>query len=348
MIDTIYIERAVADHPRTVEILRRFPKATRIDCERYGEIFNRRAQNFRLQKRRPALILARKDGRRILETPAGYGIGGERNYYFSHMLNCLYDCRYCFLQGMYRSAHYVLFVNYEDFFADVAATVAADCEVDGEDPSTFFSGYDCDSLAFEGVTGFVAAALPFFRHLEGSVLELRTKSVRIEPLRSFEPWDGAVVAMSFTPQAISERLEHGVPSVARRIDALAELAERGWPVGLRFDPLIYVDDYHEPYRELFESVFARVPGEAVHSVSFGPFRLPTGFFRRVERLYPDEPLFAGAFEQHGGGAGGGAMMSYPLDIEEDMIAWCTGELRRHVPDEVFFPCEPPVAAGGAR
>ena len=31
--------------------------------------------------------------------PATYGIGGDENYYFSHMLNCLYDCRYCFLQG---------------------------------------------------------------------------------------------------------------------------------------------------------------------------------------------------------------------------------------------------------
>ena len=35
------------------------------------------------------------------------------------MLNCLYDCRYCFLQGMYRSANYVLYVNYEDFTKDI-------------------------------------------------------------------------------------------------------------------------------------------------------------------------------------------------------------------------------------
>ena len=31
------------------------------------------------------------------------------------MHNCIYDCRYCFLQGMYRSAHYVVFINYEDY-----------------------------------------------------------------------------------------------------------------------------------------------------------------------------------------------------------------------------------------
>ena len=90
MFTTIYIEEQIADHPRTRDICARFPQATRVRCERYGEVFNPKAQNFRLQKRKPALILAHKHDRRVLETPAGYGIGGRNNYYFSHMLNCLY------------------------------------------------------------------------------------------------------------------------------------------------------------------------------------------------------------------------------------------------------------------
>ncbi|SVD49612.1 uncharacterized protein METZ01_LOCUS402466, partial [marine metagenome] len=65
-----------------------------------------------------------------MATPEGYGIGGKNNYYFSHMLNCIYDCRYCFLQGMYRSAHYVLFVNYDEFFGAMDAKLMAH---DGED-----------------------------------------------------------------------------------------------------------------------------------------------------------------------------------------------------------------------
>ena len=115
MIHTLYIEEAVQDHPRTAEICAKFPQATQIPCRRYTEVFNRKGQNFRLQKRGPALILGHKFDTHVLEAPPGYGIGGQRNYYFSHMLNCIYDCRYCFLQGMYSSANYLLFVNYEDF-----------------------------------------------------------------------------------------------------------------------------------------------------------------------------------------------------------------------------------------
>ena len=112
-------------HPRTLDLLRQFPGASQIPCQRYTEIFNRKAQSFRLQKKKPALILAAKFDNYILPTPPGYGIGANKNYYFSHMLNCIYDCRYCFLQGMYRSAHYVLFVNYDDFISAIRKKITS-------------------------------------------------------------------------------------------------------------------------------------------------------------------------------------------------------------------------------
>ena len=332
MISTLYVEQAVADHPRAIEIRRRLPRATVIPCERYGEVFNPRHQSFRLQKQRPSLILASKHGRLVLPTPAGYGIGAPRNYYFSHMLNCLYDCRYCFLQGMFRSASYVVFVNFEDYFGAIEETLA---EAPGED-ACFFSGYDCDSLAFEGITGFVERALPVFRDRPGAWLELRTKSTRIESLLAVEPFPQCVVAFSFTPQEVSEALEHKVPPVERRIDAMKRLAECGWRLGLRFDPLIYSEDFRRQYRGLFDQVFQAIGGESLHSVSLGPFRLPRPFFNRLERLYADERLVAGPFEDRGG------MVSYRRELEEEMVGFCTAELLERVPEEVFFPCELPV------
>ncbi len=124
MIPTIYIERGVTDHPRLTALLGRYPKATRIECERYGEVFNRKTQSFRLQKLNPSLIAAAKHQGRVLPSPPEYRIGAGEGYYFSHLLNCLYDCRYCFLQGMYRSAHYVWFLNYEALAEDIRALAA--------------------------------------------------------------------------------------------------------------------------------------------------------------------------------------------------------------------------------
>lgn len=327
MPDTIYIEEEVSDHPRTVKILQRFPKVRTIICQRYGEIFNRKAQNFRVQKQKPALILARKHRQHVLAAPDNYHIGSQHNYYFSHMLNCPYDCRYCFLQGMYRSAHHVLFVNYEDFMTTIAETSAAHTE-----PTWFFSGYDCDSLAYEPVSGFAKDFLPFFHDHPQAWLELRTKSVQTRCLENSTPLNNCVIAFSFTPDNISTALEHGVPATDKRIAAIRRLQQQGWKIGLRFDPLIYHDDYRQHYQQLYEAVFAAVDIDKLHSVSLGGFRLPKPFFQRMQRLYPDEKLFAGPLDHRE------SMVTYPAQQQQDMQAFCTEALLRYIPEQLLFPC----------
>ena len=328
MLDTLYIESAIADHPRVSAIRRRFPKARVVDCERYGEVFNPKAQNFRLQKQRPALILAEKYQKFVLPAPAGYGIGGQHNYYFSHMLNCLYDCRYCFLQGMYQSANYVLFVNYEDFQQQIRDI----CQQSPGEPFYFFSGYDCDSLAFEPVTGFAEAFLPLFDELPNAWLELRTKSTQIRSLLQREPLPRCVIAFSLAPETVADKIEAKAPSVAKRIEAAAKLQQQGWPIGLRFDPLIYQHDYRQQYQDLFEQVFAAIDPQALHSVSLGVFRLPEHFFKKIHKLYPDERLFASPLQTVSG------MVSYRGDLEQAMMADCTEMLLQYIPAERFFPC----------
>lgn len=326
MIDTIYIEEAVSDHPRTKEILGRFPKAVQIPCERYGEVFNPNAQNFRLQKKNPALILAEKFDHFVLKIPPAYGIGSTHNYYFSHMLNCIYDCRYCFLQGMFRSANLVCFVNYEDFEHAISETIKQN------EDAHFFSGYDCDSLALEPVTGFADSILDFFSRYPKSLLELRTKSVQIKSLLTRDPIENCIVAFSLTPNETARKLEHGAPSLDKRLGAMEKLQEKGWKLGLRFDPIIYTETIAEQYEELFKNVFRKIKIKNIHSVSLGPFRLPKDLYERMYRLYPDEELFAGPLEEREG------MLTYTKDIEKKFEK-ITKMLLEFIPPSIFFPCK---------
>jgi spore photoproduct lyase len=323
----IYVEEDIQDHPRTLQIQARFPDAEIVPCSRYGEVFNRRAQHFRLQKRRPSLILAKKHRGFVHEAPAGFGIEGARSFTFSHMHNCIYDCRYCFLQGMYRSAHYVVFVNFEDFQWAIEERIRA---AQGEE-TWFFSGYDCDSLALEPVTRFAASFVPFFARFPGVWLELRTKSTQIRSLLEMKAAPNVVVAFSFSPEEVQAAMEHLTPSVDRRIRAMERLQARGWRLGLRFDPLIYNEGYREQYRRLFEQVFGAVRLDSLHSVSLGPFRLAGDYFRTVTRLYPEDALFAAPFDEES------EQVAYRRDLEEEMVGFCTAELLRHIPREIFVP-----------
>ncbi|MEC9099628.1 MAG: DNA photolyase [Pseudomonadota bacterium] len=328
MIDTIFIEQEILDHERTKAVLSKFPKSNRVIISRYQEVFNKRTQNFRLQKKQPALILANKHKNFVLPAPAGFGIGAEKNFYFSHMYNCLYDCRYCFLQGMYSSANYVLFVNYEDFYSHIKKTIRNNID----ERMTFFSGYDCDSLAFEKISGFVKNTLPIFLGLEDVDLELRTKSVQLEPLLSLEPQQNCIVAFSLMPEELAKCLDNKAPSVSRRIVALSRLAERGWPIGLRFDPLIYSYDWKERYKELIRSLLEVLPDESIHSISYGPLRFPKKMYNEIFKLYPDEGLFSFSMKEAGG------VVSYGKLIEDEMSDFLLSQLSDAVSSGKFFQC----------
>jgi spore photoproduct lyase len=326
-MDTVYFEQSIASHPQTLRLLERQSSARHIPIRRYTDVFNAAGQNFREQKAAPALILAEKIGKRVLPTPPGYGIGGTRNYYFAHMLNCVYDCRYCFLQGMYRSAHHVVFVNFDDFFDDIEATVAQ-----SEQPSWFFSGYDCDSLALDPLTGFVDAMLDRLANMEKLRLELRTKSVQIRALlrRAADP--RVVVAFSLSPEAIVSAEEHGTPSLERRLDALQRLQAHGWLVGLRFDPVIASSDALRLYAEFFDQVFDALDMSAVHSATLGSFRLPRAFHNKLVRLYPDSRLLAAPMQSRGD------MVGYPAGLEQALLAFCRSRITSAMPADTLFEC----------
>lgn len=328
MIQTIYIEEAVKDHHRTIDICSRYTEANIVYCERYSEIFNRKAQNFRLQKQNPALIIAEKFDNFVLEAPENYGLGGKRNYYFSHMLNCLYDCRYCFLQGMYRSAYYLLFVNYEDFQSQILKIIKQD---KNESP-WFFTGFDCDSLALEPVTRFFDHFSKFFQDNKEASFELRTKSTQVSALLAQPPIDNCIVAFSLSPELIANTLEHRAPTLEKRINAINKLQHAGWKIGLRFDPVIYINEFKETYKEFFNYVFKNINTDLIHSVSLGSFRLPEQYFKNINNLYPDELLFAGPLEKNSG------MVSYKKNIEHELLQYCESQILEAIPKEIYFPC----------
>ena len=328
MIETIYVEEAIKNHKRTKFILTKFKKSRIILINKYGEIFNKKNQNFRIQKANPCLILARKKDNFVLPTPKGFGIGSSKNFYFSHMYNCIYDCRYCFLQGMYSSANYVIFVNFEDF--DIAIKEIMEKNINSK--LTFFSGYDCDSLALENVTGFAKHILSIFRTYPQIEIEFRTKSVQKEPFLSMKPMQNVILAYSLMPELMSNCLDNKAPSISKRIRAISELASKGWKIGLRFDPLIHGKNWKELYKELLENIYNNIYLDCLHSVSFGSLRFPKRMFKDIFKLYPNEPLFTSPLSLNN------KVISYDFEIEEEMTSYCKNLSLKYINEDQIFKC----------
>jgi spore photoproduct lyase len=229
---------------------------------------------------------------------------------------------------MYRSAHQVLFINYEDFVHKIRQV----SEQHASEPVWFFSGYDCDSLAYEPVTHFIDHHLPEIAQIENAWLEIRTKSTQIRQLLKHPVNPRVVVAFSFTDQKTHQHSEHQVPSIQKRIDAMKKLAARGWSLGLRFDPVVYHATYQDEFLLLLETIFDQITVDQLHSVSLGSFRLPKQNFKNIHDLYPQEKILNQNFEIQNG------MVSYAPEREQEMMEFCEDALLQYIPQSIYFPC----------
>ena len=278
-IDTLYIEQRILKNQYTKQVTQLLKPKNVIYCQSFREIFNLKKQNFRIQKYKPSMILAMKENNFLIETPKTFNIGGKNNYYFSHMYNCIFDCKYCYLQGMFNSANYVLFINYESFFLEIKKKLE---EKPNED-IYFFSGYDCDSLALEKITGFARSFINFFRQFKRGFLELRTKSCQVDEFLKITPTENIIFSWSLNPQNIITKFEDKTPNLEKRLDSIFKMQKNNWKIGLRFDPIIYENNFETIYTNFFEYVFKRLKIENIHSVTVGSLRLPNSYISKFKK-----------------------------------------------------------------
>jgi len=283
--ETVYIEEDTKEDKNTIDILGRIKFKNLIHCNNYSEIFNPRNQNFRIQKIKPNIILAKKKKNFIMTTPKEFTIGFKENYYFSHMLNCIFDCKYCFLQGMFNSANFVIFTNFNDFINEIKKKTS-----NKNHKLCFFSGYDCDSLALEKVTNFLKVFLKSFKKINNAYLEIRTKSTNIDVFRNMKPIKNVIIAYSLNPEVIIKKFEQKTPTLKKRINSIRFLQERGWKIGLRFDPLINYSKNKLIYKKFFNIIFSQVEVKKIHSVTTGFFRMPNNFFNKLINIRPEDSL----------------------------------------------------------
>ena len=75
-----------------------------------------------------------------------------------------------------------------------------------------------------------------------------------------------------------KEFEQKTPTLKKRIDSINYLQERGWQIGLRFDPLINYSKNKLIYKKFFIYIFSKIQVEKIHSVTTGHFRMPNNFF----------------------------------------------------------------------
>lgn len=274
----VYVERDVLNHPTTKKILSAFKKSTVVEIERYGDLFLRPRQNYVIQKKSPNIILAKKRydfiyrGSQMCEN---FGI--DEFYHTSNVLNCIYTCDYCYLQGMYPSANIVFFVNLEDFFNEVDKLSL--------DKKIYLSiSYETDLLAFEPLTGFASMWISYAMTNKNLLMEIRTKCANTAFFESNEIPDNVIFSWSLLPQEVISIYENLTPSLHKRIMAIKKAIEKGVKVRISLEPIMYVEGFEKIYSDFIDELYKELPLQDIYDFNIGAFRMVKEQAKKVEKL----------------------------------------------------------------
>lgn len=329
----IYVERRALQYEVAQSVLSRFPDLPVVPIEDYRDLFHRPGQSFSVQKSSPALILAVKQGELLYRGNDRINSWHRTTLYYNDMIrNCLYNCEYCFLQGMHQSAHTLIFVNFEDFLSAVRNEVDEkrrnSARADGESPLLHLSlSYLTDLLGFAPVVPFASKWVEAAPSLPEVEFEIRTKSDNYPSLRKLRPASNVILAWSISPADIASRLERGTASLPNRLFAAASAARAGFRVRLCFDPVIVGHDWQRRYERCLHEAFSRLPAELVEMASYGTLRMNATQLRRIERDRPS------ALSLHGIRRRDGGLSTYDDRVIEEVRKTMGALLSRYLPPE---------------
>lgn len=284
------------------------------------DIFGRKRQDIHYQMKHRSLILAKASGELIYRgSPMCQDYGRRQFYYTSTMKNCLYDCEYCFLKGMYDCGYIVIFVNIEDIFEAVEKRLL---EIEAGQTMYLSVSFDTDLFSFESLTGYCAMWRRFAVEHPSCEIEIRTKGAP-SFVESQDNSSNYITAFTLSPQKIIDSFEHRTAPLSARLRAAGERLTAGAAVRLCIDPMIYVRGWEKLYGSLIDQMASELELKKVRDFGIGTFRISKEYLKRLRAVEPESEAVQYPFETEDGYAG------YSKNKQNEMLGFIKDRLMEH-------------------
>ena len=206
LFDKVYVEKRASEDKVTGEILERLGNPSPEYIGHYKDLFDayRPSEEIKVSGRggvssaneSRSLILAHNPGKRLYEgAPVCQSFGNEHFYYSPCVMNCIYDCEYCFLKGMYPGRAICVFTDIDETFAELD-------EIEKEHDAYVCASYNTDLVALEDVTGYVEKWCSKTASDKKLTTEIRTKCSRTDIYGKLPISDRVIFAFTLSPDEI--------------------------------------------------------------------------------------------------------------------------------------------------
>ena len=186
---------------------------------------------------------------------------------------CPYNCAWCYLQGTFRFQDYKKSPHIKDMKKMESAVRSLLDDDQNKAPEILNAGELSDSLLSEGTDNpFSKRIMKLLEGQERYKVLFVTKSIDVDNLLTVTNPENCIVSFSVNAPAVSKLWEHGAPDPILRLDAAKKLADAGFIVRLRLDPMVPIEGWKEEYNSFVDSIFER----------FTPDRITTGSLRGLQ------------------------------------------------------------------
>ncbi len=293
----------------------------------YKDIFNAPHQHVQLEKTCQALIFAHKQSKFLLSgSPLCQHFNADSFYYAQLALNCPLNCSYCYLQGLYKTGHCVLFINYKDFITELKSLADSQHNKKTYIPLT----HETDLLTFKEGRKLLEIIIPELAVFTEIQFEIRTKSAFPDFFKAIPISPNIIYAFSLAPDELIYSYECKTPSLDARLRAVKTCIDSGHTVRVCFDPIFIEPGMDSMYERFFTKIFSVLPPHAIHDVSYGFFRMPKKIFRYCAELHEHLYIY------HAHYTTSGTDVTYPADLKERVFQNHKILLERFLSPEKIF------------
>jgi spore photoproduct lyase len=203
---------------------------------------------------------------------------------------CGMYCKYCILQAYFPYQCQVMYENFCDMEKEVREKMAST----QFDVIRFGTGEFGDSLYSENYMGVACKTAELLRPYKNVILELKTKSNNIEPLKKIRSPQQVIIGFSMNTPEMIRIMEENTASLEQRLEAARKCEEMGFFVAFHFDPMFVYDGWESEYREVVKRILDTVRDyRKIAWVSMGGFRTMPRLKQILKEKNSHLPLFSG-------------------------------------------------------
>ncbi|SLM31527.1 DNA repair photolyase SplB-like protein [Desulfamplus magnetovallimortis] len=235
---------------------------------------------------------------------------------------CGFDCSYCSIQSFYHG-------DQVRFIRNLPAHLGT-LKIDRKKKYHIGTGQSSDSLMWGNRFGLLDSLCRFARRYPNVILEMKSKSSRIDYfLKHNPPWN-IIFTWSLNTPIVIEREEKGTANLKKRLESARKMADMGSPVGFHFHPIVWYEGWEEDYYNIVTCLINDFSPEEIVMISLGTLTFIKPVFGKIRERMLKSSILQMPMEVCAN------KMSYPFEIKKELFSHLYNSFPDSWKRSVFF------------